>query len=712
MLPTIRLVVIFCLSAVALAGADDTSRPTREARQEIDSFLEQLESVLRDAESGNSHVYFDGDEMLALWERRGFRATTDIARDVVTDLIARQFGEILEKRGDMFKFDRRKVDRLRISEKGDSADVVVRYWDDEGVSVKLRWWLRRSTKGWRVVDLDDLALAIRWSSFAVLGAAGGDANKLMPVAIKIQTAASQVNRGEPREALDAIASVIEPPALLARMLLSLKMVALSDLELAEEVLETGAMLRRLDAGIPLVEYATAVAHNDVHEFAKALEAVRRCEDLSGVDSITLLERGMALRGLGRLDEAVVCFRRALEDDPQNGDALAEFALTLPEEKKGEFAAHFARLDDPSAWFGSIAVKLRKSDDGPALAVLVDAYRKIAPQDVRVDFNDAVAKMLDGSFLDAARALEKHLPNDDLAEHEEVVSLWLEVLLSAGEYERAYRDCSDKSFAFETLIDWLEVDENARGLLRLAELHGKIDPDSAWIDATRGTAYLLLGNFAAADAAFLAAEGKEVDEPESIEYFRSQRARVQVAADKGLELYRSEPTRASFERIGYELEVAKKVEAFRALVAERRVSQPQEKDLPLWEARVAYLSRDYSTMVRLLEMHRNAIVARADNLETFDDLIVRALVRVGRWTDAMEEAERIFDDDECRLYIAMVHCAAGRVNETAKSLRFCLDGRHDPSEVENDEEFGPLIRTLKFRSVRERFSISSTPITER
>ena len=181
-------------------------------------------------------------------------------------------------------------------------------------------------------------------------------------------------------------------------------------------------------------------------------------------------------------------------------------------------------------------------------------------------------MLGGRFLDAARTLEKHLSNDDLEEHEEMVSLWLEVLLSAGEYERAYRDCSDKGFAFETLVDWLEEDRNARGLLRVAELHGEVDPGSAWIDATRGTAHLLLGNFAAAESAFLAAEDKENDQPESVDYFRSQRSRVQVAAGKGLELYRSEPTRAWFERIGHELEDAKKVAALRALVDAARSAE--------------------------------------------------------------------------------------------------------------------------------------------
>ncbi len=108
----------------------------------------------------------------------------------------------------------------------------------------------------------------------------------------------------------------------------LKNLTLTRLQLGQ-LRQAEAALKRLVEQRPQdseVSYSMAITHQHAHHPQLALEFFERAQAQGGADADLLLNRGLALRDLGRLDEALACFEAVLAARP--GDEAALWHRTL------------------------------------------------------------------------------------------------------------------------------------------------------------------------------------------------------------------------------------------------------------------------------------------------------------------------------------------------------------------------------------------------
>lgn len=197
-----------------------------------------------------------------------------------------------------------------------------------GRSVAYRWWLVRTSLGWKAYDLEDLRVGLRLSHQAVqLAAHSGDGEvpaQLLAGLKALQAASDRLNAGQ-ADAADAAlaparaASLPREPFVL-RCVLEGAVAAIRGR--SAEALEWADRVDAVAPGLPAVDYLRASAYAAAGRWPQAARHARKYLDLLGPDAAACRILGAALAEMGQPAEAAEAFEQGLRDDPGREDLRA------------------------------------------------------------------------------------------------------------------------------------------------------------------------------------------------------------------------------------------------------------------------------------------------------------------------------------------------------------------------------------------------------
>jgi tetratricopeptide (TPR) repeat protein len=407
--------------------------------------------------------------------------------------------------GDYHCWDRVDVQHVRraTESEGENADVLVvcarqKLWQFN--DTHFRWWMVRTTDGWKVFDMEDLDVGDLWSrETARMYGATYDTHD-PPRWTKV----AETDMDHVVDALDAKRLDAADARLAGLLRLSLPDHVMADLWNLQAILrfEQGRheeAIEAIDASLRLrpellgayLHRAQALSNLDRH--AEALEWIGRYEALLGKGDDSRAAAGLALWKLGRADDARRAYEQGLADNDQSADCLAGLATALPPAERHRIVTRFAKLKDPREAFSQVAQALADAKDAAALSTLVDGYRNRRPADAEVLFYLGVVNYLRGKAAHAAEMFMQYHRRAKIEDDREAALYWyMDCMLALDKPVAAYRRCPDKPLAFTYLCEELHDARKPDLLERLAGAREKTAPTDPMIPLWRAVVARLRG----------------------------------------------------------------------------------------------------------------------------------------------------------------------------------------------------------------------------
>jgi len=333
--------------------------------------------------------------------------------------------------------------------------------------------------------------------------------------------------------------------------------------------------------------------------------------------------------------------------------------------------------------------------------LIEAHRRHAPGDAELLFYESVTALA-GGRIEPGVALFKqaHAKQTAPFRKDEYVRQFVRGMHDAGHGLAGYRAAPDKPVAFDALANQLLAGKKPKELEALVEEHGRHHNQEAnWLEFA-GELSLLRGQAAQAEKHFRAA----LENKDRGTAYRGRRGleRAVVMAGKSVAHYRAEGGRLTFVGLVNACIADKNAAELAALLAERRQTNPNDRDLLLWETELKALEKDHAGVLKTLTEHREKLVNNPRHRWRMEGLLVRTLAELKRFKEAVEEAEKFAEKGD-RLLPVLAHAAAGDVPATIAALEKA--SRHDRFLIEDcyrDPDLGPILRSQPFAAFRERF----------
>jgi hypothetical protein len=364
---------------------------------------------------------------------------------------------------------------------------------------------------------------------------------------------------------------------------------------------------------------------------------------------------------------------------------------------------FAKSTRPGELFAAVALELNDPSHVAKIEALCEAYRPRADGDIELDYYVACAKQLREDHAAAFKMFREMLPRAPQDEHDHYVMMMLDAGAQAKMPIDAYRAAPDASEAFNYLADMLAGSETLDQLRQLLELHRQNKPDDPWLAFYTARSLALSGESAAADAAF--AECMKSADEHVCSSARSAWVAARFDSGDAAGAYRDiEPKDETFEQLCNLSIFHERPEALRQVLQLHRESGADERQLLWWDAQLAWLVKDYPRTIELLERFL-AEHTDSDQSHALDQFI-RSLVRSGQAERAAAIARDKSDQIEpllrCLAYVAAADAAAVRV-----ALEQCLEDGWELSDLYEDEDLGPLLRSPAMHEIRQHFPPPAT-----
>ncbi|MCA9297074.1 MAG: hypothetical protein KC983_11165, partial [Phycisphaerales bacterium] len=332
----------------------------------------------------------------------------------------------------------------------------------------------------------------------------------------------------------------------------------------------------------------------------------------------------------------------------------------------------------------------------AIEVMAQVMDDMAAEQPLVAFYRAQVYGRQGELENAIAVLRDALEQNPGAQRELLAQTLRDALVLAGKPLEAYNTSDDRLVAFRGIANTLVLQANPYGLRDLIDLHARSYPNDTWVDYYRGEMHLLVNCPDLAIPAFergLTLSG--IDE-ELAELFENAIARA---------MYREGMMMEAYERLGSTRRAARTLvrlcindmdsKRLRTIVEAHHALHPNDRAVHLWYAQEAWFEHDYE---RVLEHLASVVTLTADDgqsIETYDELLVRSLVRLGRFDEAMDAARQATSRAGDPYFEAVVHAAAGRVGETVQIIERCVELGRRPNSFYEDDDLGPIIAGQAF-----------------
>jgi hypothetical protein len=610
-------------------------------------------------------------------------------------------------------WNRHQVHRVDRSA-GDDDEVLVyaRHWDADGESFRFRWWLRRSGRGWRVYDYEELTEAYRTSvcmgeGMSAAAAANGAWSTSYQHVLDAIAANGKGDQAAAEASLRKADGAWLPPQCEATRWVTWCYARYGQGRYDEAL----AAIAKADAAapnMPLVHTMRSLSHLAKGEYEQALAATRRFEDALGPVADNLHTAGLALAGLGRGVEAADAHRRGLDEDPDSADNLVALAAVLPDDGKAEVADRFARSSMSREHFDRVADQVEDAGDDVSLRLLVDAYVAKQGKDATSATYAARLKMRRGEFEAAVAEVNAAL-EDTTVEADRVAlrQVYLYAMRGAGRAAEAYRQSPDRAGAFLELARAMAYDDDAgAGLRELVEARRADAPDEFWTHFYDGVAREQALDYPAAEAAYARAAAVGGDE-EQRRMLRRNRVDVRYAQGQALSaLAELEPRDETFGQLASLYAGDEDADGLEKLIAAYGVSARGDPQVRMWDAEVKWLRKEYKAAADGFLQHFALVGAE----RSYDDRIIRSLIRAGRAAEALPHALRYQKDEGESYYVLLVNAAAGHVAAATQTLAKCLEEGYELEDLYADEDLGPFLLSEAFAPLRAAHPRPAPPTT--
>lgn len=326
-----------------------------------------------------------------------------LIRQAMMTYNARLFPQVRE----FYLFAEAEIRRIDVNE--DEATVVARIYGADGTEFKARWWLHKDGPVWRMVDFENLTVAIRMSVMVTMGLELGESGTKLPPS----TAGDFVEMGAAAqegefERVVAISEKLQdlplPPSIIEIVLLA-KLEALFGLDDDEGVADLVAKLEEKNCANPLYFYYRGQISYLDGQLSEALRWLQEYDRAVGHDSETWPTAFECLIETGDRKSARQAAARWVSEYPDSVYGIYCYWSVMRKNRRAEVIRPLLmKVPDPDNSLLEFGIEAEYADDVDGLDLLIDVMtqRKCDPNSIR-DFSDS---------LDAARKARKMRKNSD------------------------------------------------------------------------------------------------------------------------------------------------------------------------------------------------------------------------------------------------------------------------------------------------------------
>ena len=262
-----------------------------------------------------------------------------------------------------------------------------------------------------------------------------------------------------------------------------------------------------------VRIAEAIRLNRDAKFAEALQELDALDNLEGPSAASARERGEALRGLNRADEALAAYRKSLDMNPRDAEAFFGYLCAIaPGRLETDVGARFSRIDQPAAHFERFAADCKQANDFHSMKQLAAEMVRIDPRSSLADFYRSLAEArLDSPAAAIASFRSALVKEADARQRIHFGEEFLKAMASCGRAIDAYAVIPDARAAFRVAAADLQRTHQLDPLGRLVRLHSRKHPDDPNLPLYRAELLADDGRYAEAEKAFAAEVAKVPDE---------------------------------------------------------------------------------------------------------------------------------------------------------------------------------------------------------
>jgi len=464
------------------------------------------------------------------------------------------------------------------------AVIIARHRTAEGDTLKFRWFFSHRSGQWRIYDSEDLDVGMRMSATMGLLMQEGP-NRVHEMAranIAVRDALLAIVQEDPDAAekkLKEVANIRLPRPLEAvRLLTSAKLHMLRGQH--EEAIEVVQQARKLQPEMPILDLVEGMSLNYLGKWDKALPLLETYRDLLGDDDVVGTQVAIALRGVRRFPDAAAAYRKALDYNPKNADALLGLLLCLtPQDRRDDIPARFARLDKPQEQLATFFEDLEENKDATGLEQIAQAVQQLDPDFALADYYVALARAWAGKADEAMPPFRAALKKEQNVERRRSWSeSFYQAMSAAGKALEAYAGAPDARDAFLTLAAELKKGHRTEDLQELAAVHARKHANDPWL-------LLYQGEVLVADEAYAHAEKKFTDglarvpAGANLEMFRASRVLARYHTGRPLSAYEDiGPQHATFAQLSQLFLLDRKHALLQKLLDTHTRNDPSDPDL--------------------------------------------------------------------------------------------------------------------------------------
>jgi tetratricopeptide (TPR) repeat protein len=676
-----------------------------ELARELDVFFKELGAAFRARDQERLVAHYDAERMfdqladvdlLPPAERRNRRRSVESMRGAL--------GRALLQRADVFQWQGVEVRNVKHLP-GNDIVVIVRHHAPEGITLKMRWWLAHGPDGWKVYDMEDLDMGMRFSTICalVVGVGAGNIPDTVRGGKGVTDALVALVRNDTDTAERKLKSVENVK--LPKQMEAMRHVARGSLHLQrgqfQEALAAYDRAHASHADMPCLNLLRGIAFNGLGQWDKALKHIEAYRGLLGEDPLVCWQLGEALRGKERFPEAAVAYRKSLDQNPKEGGAFIGLLHSLTaQDKRDDLPARFAKLDKHEEVFAIAAEDCREGQDSAGLEQISLAMQKIDPRYAPADYYLSLVRAWAGRADQAVPLFRSALVKEkDLARHKDYLMHFLRAMVKGNRGAESYAVAppphQDEAFRF--LAGELHQTRRADELKKLVAAHARNKPADPLLPFYRAEVYVWEENYPLAERSFAAGLARPPDAV-TLERFRSGRVLARYHSGQALAAYREiGPRDETFAQLALLLFLDENHAQLQQLLDAHGKTAPDHPDVLRYrfrlkikqgqtaeavtlfqsalakqkqeEQRKRLLSEfldDMRGAGKVVEAYRAAANARAAFAELADDLLDEQKVdEVRRLLDA--HRRRHADDPALHLYTGRLHLVEKAWDKAAESL---------------------------------------------
>jgi tetratricopeptide (TPR) repeat protein len=727
-----------------MAAFNDPVPPSPDDAEIFQKVLDKLGSALERENNAEIENCFDMGRFVKELSRRGLfdqfpGGDTQANHSSFLQGVRNEggFGKSLSQNS-VFRWEKTKIRRVRWSADRTEAVVIAVHssseLDDE--PMRIRWWMIRSSTGWKLYDLEELEFGLRTTEFITLILNKNTIRELQKSTLQFRSAMENIreaiaalslrNDADEAERLLEKTRRVDLPAPAAALRAIVEGRVLLDRGKPEEALEQFLEAERLHPGIPLVNFFRALALNSTERAEEALPLIRQFIAELGPDMKACIVEGTSLEQLKRKKEACESYRKALDDQPGQLQALDGLRRCLADADKAELGDRLTKAPDPGKLYGDAVELAREAGDEVAAAALLSGLRKVNPKDVQVIRESIQALVKNKKYDEAAHIFNDYLKGADKEENRlQILNIYLSLMSGADRLIEGYSSTPDKlaTNAFNYLANDLEDElfdaapENSsanvtKQLRALIDAHRKRVPDDLWLRYFEARLLQKAKDYEKAEREYRVAQALYLKTAKKFpagekdwegNRFRARRVECLYELKQGLKAYQEVgPVKDTFQQLAYAYSQDKDLENLEKLIGIHHKALPDDPSGAYWTAELLYVREKYSAasdaFSKYVQMAEDEHFERRIGIEK----CIRSYLRSNR----VREARFMVADQKpdilpaaLRAAVALADGKPGQADDILAELGKQPGGF---GFVYNDPDFARLIAKPEFATLRKKY----------